>query len=265
MPALHTLFLSTTFLTPSETERPPFSVLWNSPWPACCGVKAESVLLPDADPLPQFKKYNVTVNNKMDPWSTGGTKSGCGNDTIPCFNGPNVVTIYTEQTGLYPQYKFNATTKEYIPLNGGIPQNANLTAHLAQWREEVLAMIPDAEAAPVVGLDWESWEPWFDGNSARPMAEPGQDIFQNASIALVKAAHPTWTDAQILAKAKAEFNHAAEEFWTATFQLAQELRPNALWSNYDVGKCASHGCGDAEYYPWLAVRTPHCCHRCICL
>jgi hypothetical protein len=79
----------------------------------------------------------------------------------------------------------------------------------------------------------------------------GRDIYQNKSIELVKQAHPSWTSAQVLAEAKAQFNAGAQEFWTATFQLAKKLRPRAVWSNYGVGKCASHACGNAEYYPYF--------------
>ena len=227
------------------TARAPFAVLWNSPWPACCGVKAEQELLPQADPLPRFVENNVTVNDGVDNWSCGNRS---GTASIPCFNGHHVVTIYTEQTGLYPDFKQNATTKQYYPVNGGLPQLVNMTAHLAKWQFEIESMIPDENASPVVGLDWESWQPYWNGNNRRAMSEPDVDIFQNESIKLVRAQHATWSDGQVLAEAKKQWNAGAELFWTKTFELAKKLRPNALWSNYGVGNC--FGCGDAEYYGW---------------
>jgi hypothetical protein len=196
--------------------------------------------------VPQFVEHNITVN------SAAGSLCN-GTDANPCFNGPSVVTVYKEQTGLYPRYNFNKVTREYEPVYGGIPQMANMTAHLALWAEQVVSILPNTDVSPVVGLDWESWEPWWDGNNARPMASPGQDIFQNKSIDRVRVAHPLWTDKQVLAQAKKEFNDAAQGFWTRTFELAKRLRPNALWSNYNVGNCAAHGCDDAEYYPWQAM------------
>ena len=158
----------------------------------------------------------------------------------------------TEQTGLYPTFTQNATTKEWVAVNGGLPQVANMSAHLSQWSEEIEAMIPDPQSTAVVGLDWEDWQPYWDGNNRRAMAEPDQDIFQNESMKLVKAQHPTWNDAQVLAEAKKQFNLGAEMFWTETFKLAQKMRPNALWSNYDTGHCGNYACNDAEYYPWQA-------------
>jgi hypothetical protein len=141
-------------------------------------------------------------------------------------------------------------------------QLVNMSAHLEQWEIEIKAMIPDPAAAPVVGLDWEAWQPYWNGNN-REWSEPGQDISQNESIKLVKARHPSWSEAQVLVEAKRQFNAGAQELWTKTFELAQKLRPNALWSNYDVGHCAASqvsstlntgdgACDDAEYYPWLA-------------
>ena len=232
--------------SPGATARAPFAVLWNSPWPDCCGVKAEKELLPQADPLPLFVENNVTVNDGFDKWSCGNRS---GTASIPCFNGRHVVTVYTEQTGLYPDFKQNATTKQFYPVNGGLPQLANMTAHLAAWQSEIEAMMPDKDAGPVVGLDWESWQPYWNGNNRRAMSEPDVDIFQNESIKLVRTQHPTWSDAQVLAEAKKQWNAGAELFWTETFELAKRLRPNALWSNYGVGHC--FGCLDAEYYEWL--------------
>ena len=126
-----------------------------------------------------------------------------------------------------------------------------MTAHLAAWQSEIEAMLPDKDAGPVVGLDWESWQPYWNGNSRRAVSEPGVDVFQNESIKLVKAKHPTWGDAQVLSEARKEFNLGAQQFWTKTFELAQELRPNALWSNYHVGHCGTFGCGDAEYWGFI--------------
>ena len=124
---LHTLLLSASAdkrpladKHPPANKRPPFSVLWNSPGPSCCGVKAENELLPDADPLPQFAEFNITGNDKPSSWSRG--RRPCNATTNPCFNGQHVVTIYTEQTGLYPSYKQNETTKEWTAINGGLPQ-----------------------------------------------------------------------------------------------------------------------------------------------
>ena len=44
------------------------------------------------------------MNDGFDNWSCGNRS---GTASIPCFNGRHVVTIYAEQTGLYPDFKQN--------------------------------------------------------------------------------------------------------------------------------------------------------------
>ena len=129
------------------------------------------------------------------------------------------MTIYTELTGLYPSFRTDPVTHERVAVNGGLPQLVNLTAHLALWRDRVLQLVPDLVEGPVVGLDWEAWEPWWEGNNARPMGEPGQEIFQNKSIELVRQQHPAWPHEKVLSEAKRQFNVAAREFWTQTFAV----------------------------------------------
>jgi hypothetical protein len=137
-------------------KRRPFSVLWNSPWPSCCGVKGKdannrSLTLPHADPVPQFVQHNITVN-------AGGPFCNHGTTANPCFNGKAITTIYAEQTGMYPRYSFNKVTNEYDPVFGGIPQLANVTAHLAQWAKEVVSMLPDANTSSVPALGDETYQ-----------------------------------------------------------------------------------------------------------
>ena len=138
-----------------------------------------------------------------------------------------------------------------------------MSAHLKQWAIEIQAAIPDPAAAPVVGLDWEAWQPYWNGNHRGAFSDPNQVMSQNESIKLVRAQHPSWSEAQVVIEAKRQFNAGAQELWTKTFELAQNLRPNALWSNYGVGHCAASqvsstlntgdcACDNAEYYPWLA-------------
>ena len=34
---------------------------------------------------------------------------------------------------------------------------ANLSAHLAAWREDITTLIPDSNARTIINLDWEKW------------------------------------------------------------------------------------------------------------
>ena len=93
---------------------PAFKVLWNSPWPSCCGVKAEQVMLPLADPRPEFEKFNISVNSGPDGFSQcppKGSTGPAGPDTRggPCFNGHEVVTIVRPSTPPRPPHLTTAS------------------------------------------------------------------------------------------------------------------------------------------------------------
>ena len=153
--------------------------------------------------------------------------------------------------GLYPQYQQNATTHEWYPVNGGLPQLVNMTAHLAAWASDVQSLIPDPHSSPIVGLDMEAWRVAWSGNDPRPMAEPAQAVVQNESIALVRRQHPDWPAAQVLAEAKRQWAAGAKAFWSETFALAKKLRPKAQFGNYDFNHCGNWGCADSNYWGWL--------------
>ena len=53
--------------------------------------------------------------------------------------------------------------------------------------------------------------------------------YQNASRALVRSRHPSWTGAQVETAAKEEWETAARAFFEQTLLLARKLRPNAKW------------------------------------
>ena len=40
-------------------------------------------------------------------------------------------------------------------MNGGSPQLANLSKHLAKWAKDVAVIAPDTASEAVVALDWE--------------------------------------------------------------------------------------------------------------
>jgi hypothetical protein len=204
--------------------------------PFCCSMPMK--------PVPDFVAFNITMNlGAYYP----KLKNICGEGTVekPCFNGPEIMSMYKEGTGAYPEYQSGK------PINGGLPQLVNLTKYVEGWRQNIIDGIPDTTWGPIVGLDWESWRPTWSENTNRPGGEPDQDVDQIQSIALVKRQHPDWTDpAKIEAEAKRQFNAGAKAFYTAAFQEAQKLRPNALWGAYDTNHCGTYACSDANYWLW---------------
>eukprot|EP01051_Picozoa_sp_SAG22_P007722 SAG22_NODE_553_length_9168_cov_5.758628_9_plen_104_part_00 len=71
----------------------------------------------------------------------------------------------------------NNTTLEWYPVNGGLPQLANMTAHLAKWSRDIVSKIPDPAFSPIVGIDSEAWRVPWGGNDPRPMAEPADALY----------------------------------------------------------------------------------------
>jgi len=51
-------------------------------------------------------------------------------------------------------------------VNGGLPQNADLHAHLEKARADILAAIPDPDFAGPVVIDYERWRPEWSLNWA---------------------------------------------------------------------------------------------------
>ncbi len=76
--------------------------------------------------------------------------------------------------------------------------------------------------------------------------------YQNLSIELVRAAHPRWPMARLVAQAKAEWEAAATHWMAAVLQTLRELRPRARF-----------GC--ALCYPSTPHSTTCWIHRLRCL
>jgi hypothetical protein len=126
--------------------------------------------------------------------------------------------------GLLPS--FDASTGAAV--NGGIPQSPdfNMTLHLATLQQTFdrgntlhrSKAVPDDDDR-LIDLDFESWNPTWAQND-------NSSYTHNASIALVRALHPGWTDApKIEAEARQQFEAAALRLLVATAQAVRRLRP----------------------------------------
>jgi hypothetical protein len=132
-------------------------------------------------------------------------------------------------------------------VNGGVPQAANLSLHLAMTRKNIEARLADKDWAGLAVFDFEAWTPVWEDNTTPAKTNWHSVRYQAYSIALVKAKHPSWSAAQLEAQAKAEFEAAAMELFVATLKLAASLRPKALWGFYGMpgGDAAGQGGKDA--------------------
>ncbi|XP_078696460.1 hyaluronidase-1-like [Branchiostoma floridae x Branchiostoma belcheri] len=141
-------------------------------------------------------------------------------------NGTYMTILYWNKFGLYPYYDDKNT-----PVNGGIPQLANITAHLAKVAEDIEAGIPDPDFRGLGVIDWEKWKPLWHRNWG------SQIIYKNASRELVENRHPDWPKEKIEAVAMEEFETAARTMFEETILLARKLRPKGFWGYYHFPAC----------------------------
>ncbi|XP_072276446.1 hyaluronidase-2-like [Pyxicephalus adspersus] len=141
----------------------------------------------------------------------------------------NPTIFYKERLGLYPYYdEFN------VSINGGLPQNTSLQAHLDQMVEAISKYMPSPNKDGLAIIDWEEWNPLWIRNWNE------KDIYRRASRQLVASRHPQWSANDVNREAQGEFEDSAHVFMVETLQLAQKFRPRQLWGYYLFPDCYNH-------------------------
>ena len=220
----------------------PFRVLWDSWFPTECRQFGDKTTAQD------FAKFGITANRALDPGIPAVKPQQ------PVVNGTgtagDAIILFYENFGLYPAIgshagNFSGTAMyecdpaQIVPneptwCNGGLPQLANLSAHAAKLRSDIASAIPDPEWAGVAFIDYESWQPVWDWNDNCCPA------YQAASIALVRQAHPSWSQPEVEAQARLELEAGALEFLMHTITVVRAERPHTKWSIDGYP-----GCGDS--------------------
>ena len=121
-----------------------------------------------------------------------------------------------------------------IYANGGVPQAANLSQHLAKVRSDIERLFPDPDHDGIVAIDWEVWEPWLDPRSSSVYAQLSFKLAGGDKAAAVAA-----------------WNASSLEFMAETLKAAKALRPHAAWGYYGMIGCfarwdVAEGVCDAE-------------------
>eukprot|EP01052_Picozoa_sp_SAG31_P038324 SAG31_NODE_5098_length_2745_cov_1.886999_2_plen_282_part_00 len=138
-------------------------------------------------------------------------------------------------------------------VNGGVPQNGNLSLHLATIREDFATPWPAWKAAGDLsprsvdlgtegdGGHTSAWDGFIyvENGERAPNNLASFPALVNLSEALVKAAHPEWPAAKVAATAEAEYKAAQTQWMAATLEQYKKLRPRArvgYWAMPDPGK-----------------------------
>ncbi|MGP1309152.1 MAG: hypothetical protein ACTS27_03015 [Phycisphaerales bacterium] len=148
-----------------------------------------------------------------------------------------VVVFLEHQFGLYPRFHNGRR------VNGGIPQNVNIPAHLNRMKRDIDRAIPrDFDGHAV--MDFEAWKPLWSNPRLK-------DEYREASRQKVRQNNPGLSAAQVEARAAQEWDAAAKEFLLATLHEAKRLRPNATWGFYGYLGDLDEDTGLEEGMEWL--------------
>ncbi|VDM59887.1 unnamed protein product [Angiostrongylus costaricensis] len=170
-----------------------------------------------------FLKEFLAVNDQA--YSMNSEKLFLGH----IFYGENVVIFYEHSFGLYPYFEKHNKNQ---PVNGGLPQNTDLKAHLVEVEKNITKLIPNENFTGFAVIDIEEWRPLFEQHFKNV-----KQVYQEASIDRVRANHPNLNDAETRQRAENEFNEAAKKFIVETMKTAKRMRPKALWGIYGIPFC----------------------------
>lgn len=147
------------------------------------------------------------------------------------FTRQNLTIFYKERLGLYPYIN-----ERNVSINGGVPQNASLLAHLEEMPKGINKYIPEAdkEKDGLSVIDWEEWRPIWIRNWQT------KDIYRQVSRQLVNSRHANWANEDQVRQAQYEFETAAQEFMAETLRYGKSFRPRQLWGYYLFPDCYNH-------------------------
>lgn len=209
-----TLIISvTTSVTLPKTEPPlihdhPFVAIWNVPTDHCQQLRI--------------------------PLDTAAFQAVTTPANIP---GQFLTIFYQDRLGLYPMVD-DIRRKIY---QGGVPQNGNLTEHLAKAQGQIDRYISQDSSPGLVVIDWESWRPLWDQNWG------SKRIYQKLSIAHALQVAPFLPSNAIYKLAKSEFQQASRRFMEKTISLGIGERPSRRWGFYLFPDCFNYGWNKPNY------------------
>lgn len=167
-------------------------------------------------------------------WGAFGSKVGAIDLTPMQPIRRDFVGFYDWRFGLYARiYKGEEQ-------HGGVPQRADMTAHLAKVRTDIEAAIPDPEWSGVGMIDYENWTPDWSRLD---------DPHKNLSRQIVREKYPDLTEPAVEQMARQEFETAAVNFWAQTLQTCKQTRPKGRWGFYGFPR--DFEAADPARWQWL--------------
>ena len=215
-----------------------FQVIWNAPSQRCTGCHGinitsralESYSI-DANPTNSFNGSVVTIFYASGLWPSLDAKL----NATPCWTGKKPCS-------------WNPWGMIVAKQNGGVPQAADLNAHVASVKAAVATSIPDPGFAGVAIMDWEAWRPLSDENY------DALSCYTEYSRRLTRQLHPDWNSTRVAAAASDAFDSSARAFFEATVRAIHEVRPWARVGYYSEGinnSPSAHGKALDDRLAWL--------------
>lgn len=212
------LFLFVLFILPSSLTLPPaepplipnqpFVAVWNAPTERCQQLQI---------PL-DTRAFQAVTTPSAKP-------------------GQFLTIFYENRLGLYPK----VDTIKQQRYRGGIPQNGNLTEHLAKARKQIDHYISQDSSPGLAVIDWEAWRPLWDQNWG------SKRIYQKLSIAHALEMAPFLSTKQISNLAKSQFQTAGQRFMEKTISLGIGERPSRRWGFYLFPDCFNYNWNQLGY------------------
>ncbi|KAG7279884.1 hypothetical protein CRUP_016211, partial [Coryphaenoides rupestris] len=144
------------------------------------------------------------------------------------FDIVNMSIFYRDHLGLYPFISRDGTE-----VNGGLPQNADLGAHLALAKGQIADRLrPDFTGLAVI--DWEDWRPLWARNFG------AKAVYRRRSKRRVRRERSELAAGgkkEVAAEARREFEEGARQVMGETLRLGVTSRPGGLWGFYGLPAC----------------------------
>ncbi|CAB3225699.1 unnamed protein product [Arctia plantaginis] len=197
----------------TDSVKKVFNVYWNVPTRDC-------------------KKHDIQFNDLYE-------KYGIIQNADDIFQGEKITILYNP--GNFPGIVEN------VNVNGIVPQEGNLLAHLQKFKQDLEETIPDRNFQGIGVIDFENWRPILRQNFGT--MEPIRVL---API-LERIEHWWWPKQWIDKEAQRRFESSARSFLQTSLNLAKKLRPKALWGYYGFPECFNRLYGEPEKCPSMIL------------